>query len=89
MSVQINSNIDEELEKIERLLNVYGQLKNIQEAEDYLTTEDVARILSCTVVSAREYMSRPDFPLIECGKGMKVNRLAFLIYNLERRTKLP
>lgn len=89
MSVQINSNIDEELEKIERLLNVYSQLKNIQEAEDYLTTEDVARILGCTVVSAREYMSRPDFPLIECGKGMKVNRLAFLLYNMERRTKLP
>ena len=87
MAIQIKSNIDEELEKAERLLSVYSLIKNMQEEEDYLTAEDVARILGCTIVSAREYMSRPDFPLIECGKGMKVNRLAFLLYNLERRTK--
>ncbi len=87
MSVHINSNLDEELEKAERLLNIYSKIKEIQEAEDYLTTEDVARIMGCNIVSAREYMNRPDFPLLDCGKGMKVNRLAFLMYNLERRVK--
>lgn len=85
--ININSNVDEEIEKAERLLNLYAKIKEVQEAEDYLTTEDVARIMGCNIVSAREYMNRPKFPLLECGKGMKVNRLAFLLYNLERRTK--
>ncbi len=85
MAIQINSNIDEELEKAERLLNLYSQINNIQEAEDYLTAEDIAKIMNCTIVAARDYMNRPDFPLIRCGKGLKVNRLAFLAYNQQRR----
>lgn len=87
MSIEITSNIDEELQKAERLLNVYSQIKNIQEAEDYLTAEDIAKIMNCTIVSARDYMNRPDFPLIKCGKGFKVNRMAFFLYNLSRRIK--
>jgi len=87
MSIEITSNIDEELAKAERLLNVYSQIKNMQEAEDYLSVEDVARILKCTKNSARKYMHRPDFPCIKCGTGLKVNRVAFFLYNLSRRTK--
>ena len=87
MSIHIQSNLDEEIEKAEKLLNLYSQIKNIQEAEDYLTAKDVAQILGVDIVSAREYMNRPDFPLIQCGKGLKVNRLAFLMYNMQRRTK--
>lgn len=85
MAIQINSNLDEEIEKAEKLLSLYSQIKNMQEAEDYLTTKDVARIMGCDIVTAREYMNRPDFPLIRCGKGLKVNRLAFFIYNQQRR----
>ncbi len=86
MSLEISSNIDEELKKAERLLKVYCQIKNMQEAEDYLTSEDIAKIMNCTIVAARDYMNRPDFPLIKCGKGLKVNRIAFFLYNLSRRT---
>lgn len=85
MAIQMNSNIDEELEKLERLFNLYSQINNMQEAQDYLTAEDIAKIMGCTIVAAREYMNRPDFPLIRCGKGLKVNRLAFLAYNQQRR----
>ena len=87
MAIKIETNLEQEIEKAKMLLDLYEKISNMQEAEDYLTTEDVAKILGCTVVSAREYMNRPDFPLIECGKGLKVNRLAFLMYNMQRRTK--
>ena len=87
MAIKIETNLEQEIEIAKMLLDLYEKISNMQEAEDYLTTEDVAKILGCTVVSAREYMNRPDFPLIECGKGLKVNRLAFLMYNMQRRTK--
>lgn len=87
MHINISSNIDAELEKAKKLLEFYQYISSIKDAEDYYTPEQVAKILGCTVPSAREYMRRPDFPRIECGKTVKVNRLAFLLYNMERRVK--
>ena len=42
-----------------------------------LNTEDVAKILCCSLATAREIMSRQDFPLIKVGKNYRVSELAF------------
>ena len=39
-------------------------------------TKDVARMLGCSVPTARAIMRRADFPLIMAGKNMKVEKSA-------------
>lgn len=87
--LELKSNVDEEIDKVKNLLELYHNITTLQESEEYLTAQDIAEIFDCTVVSAREYMNRPDFPLIECGESRKVNRMAFLLYNQSRRIKIP
>lgn len=42
-----------------------------------LGTEEVAEILKCSLASARQVMSRADFPLIMVGKNFRVSEKAF------------
>lgn len=51
----------------------------------FLTTEDVAACLGCSVITARQIMSRKDFPLIRVGKNYKVFKPAFEKWAMERR----
>lgn len=48
-------------------------------------TKDVARILQCSVPTAREIMRRQDFPLILVGKNLKVLKSALEQWAMERR----
>lgn len=49
------------------------------------TTRDVARVLKCSLPTARGIMHRADFPLISTGKNMKVSKAAFEAWAMERR----
>ena len=49
-------------------------------------TKDVARMLGCSVPTAREIMLRPDFPLIRVGRNLRVSREALEAWAMERRT---
>lgn len=60
-------------------------IQKLTENEKYLTVKDVAKLLGTTESSARRYMSRPDFPRLEVGKGLKVSATAFYLYNLSKR----
>ncbi len=44
----------------------------------FMSTEDVAKALGCSLPTARAIMRRHDFPLIRVGKNLKVSRDAFL-----------
>lgn len=44
----------------------------------FMSTEDVAKALGCSLPTARAIMHRHDFPLIRVGKNLKVSRDAFL-----------
>ena len=48
-------------------------------------TKDVARMLVCSIPTAREIMKRADFPLIMAGKNMKVEKSAFENWAQSRR----
>lgn len=52
----------------------------------FLTTEDVARALGCSLPTARNIMRRRDFPLIRVGKNLRVSKQAFLKWAESRRT---
>ena len=48
-------------------------------------TKEVAKILNCSIPSAREIMKRQDFPLIVVGKNLKVLKSALEKWAMERR----
>lgn len=38
----------------------------------FLGTKEVAKLMGCSVPVARQIMRRKDFPLVKCGKNLKV-----------------
>ena len=42
----------------------------------FYTTVDVARILKCSIPTARNTMKRSDFPLVVVGKNFRVSKEA-------------
>ena len=48
-------------------------------------TKDIARIMGCSVPTAREIMHRADFPLISIGKILRVSKPAFEKWTMEKR----
>ena len=66
------------------------QQKKVQEEnkpEDiiFYGTKDVARMLGCSIPTAREMMRRKDFPTIMIGHVMKVSAPAFKEWAMKRR----
>ena len=51
----------------------------------FLSSKDVAKALGCSLPTARQIMKRPDFPLIRCGKNMRVSYDAFIKWAESRR----
>lgn len=43
----------------------------------FLNSKQVAEALRCSLPTARRIMRRPDFPLVRCGKNMRVEKQAF------------
>lgn len=43
----------------------------------FLNTKEIAKILGCSLPTARRIMNRQDFPLVRVGKNMKVSSSAF------------
>ncbi|MBQ5986210.1 MAG: helix-turn-helix domain-containing protein [Clostridia bacterium] len=84
--MDVLDNIDEMIGKLQTFRREYVDVQELIETERYLTVEDVAKALGVSLPTAREYMSRPDFPRLKCGKGYKVSATAFFLYNLQART---
>lgn len=58
------------------------ELISMIEHDRLLTIDEVAEVMGICVPTAREYMKRPDFPRISCGKKWFVSKTALFIYNL-------
>lgn len=48
-------------------------------------TKDIAKLLDCSIPTAREIMHRADFPLINAGRKMKVSKVAFEQWAMQKR----
>ncbi len=51
----------------------------------FIGTAEVAKLMGCSVPVARQIMRRRDFPLIMCGKNLKVMKSEFIKWASERR----
>lgn len=52
---------------------------------EFIGTKEVARLMGCSIPVARQLMRRSDFPLIMCGKNLKVMKSEFVKWATERR----
>lgn len=51
----------------------------------FLNVKEVAEALGCSATTARNIMLRPDFPLVQVGRSLKVEKHAFLKWAKEKR----
>jgi hypothetical protein len=51
----------------------------------FIGTKDIAKLMGCSVPVARQIMRRKDFPLVMCGKNLKVMKSEFIKWASERR----
>ena len=58
---------------------------NKEDSLEFLSSSDVANLLHCSTVTARNTMKRADFPLVRIGKNMRVLKSAFLDWAKKRR----
>ena len=58
------------------------QDKNLMQ---FIGTKEVAALMGCSVPVARQIMRRKDFPLIKCGKNLKVMKCKLIAWASERR----
>ena len=62
--------------------------ENIAALEDgmrFIGTKEIAKLMGCSVPVARQIMRRKDFPLVMCGKSLKVMKSEFIKWASERR----
>ena len=57
----------------------------MEEKDRLIDTKEVAKVLGCSLPTARRIMQREDFPLIRVGKNMKVNAEVFDEWTKNRR----
>ena len=51
----------------------------------FIGSKEIAALMGCSVPVARQIMRRKDFPLIKCGKNLKVMASKFMEWASERR----
>lgn len=57
----------------------------MEEKDRLIDTKEVAKVLGCSLPTARRIMPREDFPLIRVGKNMKVSPEALREWMKNRR----
>lgn len=51
----------------------------------FIGSKEIAALMGCSVPVARQIMRRKDFPLIKCGKNLKVMKSEFVKWASTRR----
>ena len=51
----------------------------------FIGTKEIAELMGCSVPVARQIMRRKDFPLVMCGKNLKVMTSEFIKWASQRR----
>lgn len=60
-------------------------IKNLEDPWKMLTVKDVAKDLYMGENKTNEIFSRPDFPSVNIGKTRKVQKLAYILWKMEKR----
>lgn len=50
----------------------------------FIGTKEIAELMGCSLPVARAIMQRKDFPLVKCGKNLKVMKSQFMKWASEQ-----
>ena len=70
------------------VVNTFDKNETDENADDglrFLGTKDIAKLMGCSIPVARQIMKRKDFPLVMCGKNLKVMKSEFIKWASQRR----
>ena len=59
--------------------------RDIDSDMQFIGTKEIAKLMNCSLPVARQIMHRKDFPLIMCGKNLKVMKSEFVKWASQRR----
>ena len=51
----------------------------------FIGAKEIAELMGCSIPIARQIMHRRDFPLVKCGKNLRVMKSEFVRWASERR----
>ena len=51
----------------------------------FIGSKEIAALMDCSIPVARQIMRRNDFPLIKCGKNLKVMKSEFIKWASQKR----
>lgn len=51
----------------------------------FIGAKEISELMGCSVPIARQIMHRKDFPLVKCGKNLRVMKSEFVRWASERR----
>jgi len=57
----------------------------LDDSMKFIGTKEVAALMGCSIPVARQTMRRKDFPLIMCGKNLKVMKSELIKWASQRR----
>ena len=84
MLISQNGITDEQID----ISNTNDESETDEIADDglrFLGTKDIAKLMGCSIPVARQIMKRKDFPLVMCGKNLKVMKSEFIKWASQRR----
>ena len=77
------------MKEVTRMEKAIGKLGSLSETDlnmmTFIGTKEIAQLMGCSVPVARQIMRRKDFPLVMCGKNLKVMKSEFIKWASERR----
>lgn len=76
----------------EELRNIFSHKDNksdnaarLDDSMRFIGTKEVASLMGCSIPVARQTMRRKDFPLVMCGKNLKVMKSELIKWASQRR----
>ena len=76
-------------EQIERIFSYKfrknQKQSNADDSMQFIGTKEISKLMKCSVPVARQIMHRKDFPLIMCGKNLRVMKSEFIKWASQRR----
>lgn len=87
MGVEMKIDFEKTIEQLKELVNKAEELKNNVRKITFITSAELAEMMHCSVVTAREIFNRKDFPACNFGKEKVAEIGAVIKYFSVRREK--
>lgn len=87
MTLNINTDISEQIKKCDELIAKYEQLEEHAKQMHFVTVKEFAKMRGCSLSIARRIFGLPDFPEEDFGKEHVVSIEALKQWYMTKRSK--